>query len=181
MNERKSAVVRKKRFTNLMKTIRLNPQKGLNEFYERYSRMIHTTAQLICRSADAINEVVNHVLVKIWKLAQTYNKDIENPEGWLYTITLNTAKDAVREKYLYPLDEDILFKEDKIQEVVDNNSFYWMIQDLPEDEQKIIILKFVSRYTFNEIASEMNKPPGTVTSVYYRALGKIRTKLENKK
>ena len=75
----------------------------------------------------------------------------------------------------------ILFKEDKIQEVVDNNSFYWMIQDLPEDEQKIIILKFVSRYTFNEIASEMNKPPGTVTSVYYRALGKIRTKLENKK
>ena len=179
MHERQDGENRKKQFKKLMKGIRRAPEKGLSQFYETYGKIIQTTAQVICRSTDKANEVVNDVLVKIWKLAQNDVK-INNPEGWIYIITANTAKDAIRERYIFSLDTNVADSEDKIQEIIDKESFYWMIQDVSEIEQTILIHKFVLRYTFQEIADEMEKPLTTVTSIYYRALEKIKQRMEEK-
>ncbi len=86
----------------------------------------------------------------------------------------------MRERYVFPLDENIVADEDKIQEVLDKDSFYWMIKDLSEIEQTIMIHKFVSQHTFQEIADELGKPLTTITSIYYRALDKIRKAVEGK-
>lgn len=177
MNERKKEEDRKKQFEKLMKEIRRAPEKGLRRFYNAYAKIMQTTAQVICRSTDKANEVVNDVLVKIWKLAEKID-DIDNPEGWIYVITANTAKDSLRERNLFPLDENIAASKDEIQEVLDRNSFYWMIQDLSEIEQAIMIHKFVSGCTFQEIAATLDKPITTITSIYYRALEKIKKKVE---
>ena len=179
MNERQNEEERKKQFRKLMKEIRRDPEKGLRRFYEVYAKIIHTTAQVICRSSDKVNEVVNDVLVKIWKLAETIG-DVDNPEGWVYVITANTAKDSLRERNLFPLDENVVASEDQIQEVLDKHSFYWMIKDLSEIEQTVMIHKFVSLYTFQEIADELEKPLTTITSIYYRALEKIKKNVEGK-
>lgn len=170
---------KKKEFNKLMKAIRRDPEKGLRRLYEVYAKIITTTAKVICRSTDKTNEVVNDVLVKIWKLAKTVG-EVDNPEGLFYIITANTAKDAMRERYMLPLDENIVSEEDQIQEIIDKQSFYWMIQDLSEIEQTVMIRKFISKYTFQEIADEMEKPLTTITSIYYRALAKIKKRVEEK-
>lgn len=179
MNERQSDEKRKKQFKKLMKAIKRDPEKGLRQFYEKYARIIQTTAQVICRSTDKANEVVNDVLVKIWKLARTIG-EIDNPEGWIYVITANTAKDSLRERNLFPLNENIVASVDELQRVLDRHSFYWMIKDLSEIEQTIMIHKFVSQYTFQEIADELGKPLTTITSIYYRALEKMKKNTEGK-
>ena len=170
---------KKKEFNKLMKAIRRNPEKGLRRFYEVYAKIITTTAKVICRSTDKTNEVVNDVLVKIWKLAETVG-EVDNPEGWVYIITANTAKDAMRERYVLPLDENIVSDDDQIQEIIDRHSFCWMIKDLSEMEQTVMIHKFVSLYTFQEIADGLEKPLTTITSIYYRALEKIKKNVEGK-
>ena len=114
MNERKKEEDRKKQFEKLMKEIRRAPEKGLRRFYNAYAKIMQTTAQVICRSTDKANEVVNDVLVKIWKLAEKID-DIDNPEGWIYVITANTAKDSLRERNLFPLDENIAASKDEIR------------------------------------------------------------------
>lgn len=177
MNEKQNEEDRKKQFKKLMREIRRDPEKGLRRFYEAYAKIILTTAQVICRSKDKADEVVNDVLVKIWKLSGTV-QEIDNPEGWIYIITANTAKDSLRERNLFSLDENIVAGEDEIEELLDRDSFYWMIKDLSEIEKTIMIHKFVSLYTFQEIAYELDKPLTTVTSIYYRALEKIKKKLE---
>ena len=177
MNERQSDAKKKKQFKKLMKLIKQEPEKGLQLFYEIYAKIILTTALVICRSMDKANEVVNDVLVKIWKLAEKH-QDIDNPEGWIYVITANTAKDAIRERYIYSLHDNIVDNEDKIQEIVDKEAFNWLIKDLSEIEQTIMIHKFVLQYTFQEIATELKKPLTTVTSIYYRALDKIKRTIE---
>lgn len=170
---------KKKEFNRLVKAIRRDPERGLRQFYEAYAKIITTTAKVICRSTDKTNEVVNDVLVKIWRLAETVG-EIDNPDGWVYIITANTAKDAMREKYVFPLDENIVSNDDQIQEIIDRHSFYWMIKDLSEIEQTVMIHKFVSLYTFKEIADELGKPLTTSTSIYYRALEKIKKNVEGK-
>lgn len=151
----------------------------MRRFYEVYAKIITTTAKVICRSTDKTNEVVNDVLVKIWKLAERVG-EVDNPEGWVYVITANTAKDAMRERYVFPLDENIVSDDDQIQEIIDRHSFYWMIKDLSKIEQTVIIHKFVSLYTFQEIADGLEKPLTTITSIYYRALEKIKKNVEEK-
>ena len=179
MNAGRSDDKRKKQFKKIIKMIRRNPEEGVRQFYDAYARILQTTAQVICRSTDKANEVVNDVLVKIWKLAQ-HTENIDNPEGWIYMITVNTAKDAMRERHSLSLEENIRADNDDIQEILDKESFYWMIKDVSEMEQTIMIYRFVLQYTFQEIADELDKPLTSITSIYYRILKKIKQKLEEK-
>ncbi len=170
--------MRGKQFKKLMREIQRNPEEGLRKFYETYARIIQATAQSVCHSKDKINEVVDDVLVKIWKLAPTVG-EIKNPEGWIYIITLNTAKDTIKEPYVFPLEENILSGRDGVQELIDKDSFEWLIKNLSPQEQTVIIQKFILSYTFQEIANELGKPLTTVCSIYYRSLEKIKKEIEN--
>lgn len=168
---------KKKQFKKLMKAIRRDPENGLREFYDTYAKLIWTTAISICRSSYKADEVVDDVMRKVWKFAET-KADIDNPEGWIYAITANTAKDALRERYDLPLNEDIISGEDPFKEIIDRASFEWMICDLSEIEQEIMIHRFVSLNTFQEIADLLNKPLPTIATICYRALEKIKKKFE---
>ncbi len=178
MDKRQNNAEKRRKFERIIKKIRRNPQKGLEIFYETYKRIIHATAKTVCRSAEKTNEVVNEVLVKVWKNAENC-ENVSSPEGWVYVVTLNTAKDKMKERYLLPLDENIATNSVKEEDIFSKDSFYWMISDLTEKEQEIMILKFVSKYTFQEIADEINAPLATVTARYYRALEKIEEKIKN--
>lgn len=168
-----------RQFNKIIKAIRRNAEKGLHQFYDAYAKIIVITARAICGSSYKVDEVVNNVLIKIWKLADRVEK-IDNPEGWIYTITANAAKDALRERCILPLNEDIVSGEDEEREIIDKYAFNWMIQDLSQIEQTVMIHKFVLMYTFQEISDDTEKPLTTITSIYYRALEKIKNKINKK-
>ncbi len=177
MNEREDATARRKKFKTIMKTMRQNPERGLRDFYEAYKKIMQVTAEVICRSVDKANQVVNDVLLKIWRSAKTI-KEMDNPEGWIYRITANTAKDTFREREELSLNENITSNESEIQRIVDEDAFYWYIQDLSPEEQEILTRRMIARDTFQEIADETGKPLSTITSLYYRSLQKIKEKIE---
>ncbi len=181
MNERKDVEIRKKQFKKLLRGILRNPQKGIEKFYDTYKKIIQATAKMLCRSPHKANEVVNDVLIKVWQYAEVVlTTDVKNPEGWVYVITVNTAKTALRERYNYTLEENRTAEVDLIQQIYDRSSFDWLIKDLSETEQTIMIQRFIAQYTFQEIADELEKPLPTVTSIYYRGLEKIKKRIERK-
>ena len=51
-----------KDFNKIIKEIRIDPQKGLRLFYEKYGDLMQTTALSVCRSPSKADEVVNGVL-----------------------------------------------------------------------------------------------------------------------
>ena len=105
-------------FQELMAIIRRDPQKGLHLFYEEYGKIVQTTAQVICRSSDKVGEVIDDVFVKVWEYAKAGGK-ADNPEGLVYIVTANTAKLAMHDRQVLPLDENIAVAKDLIQEVID--------------------------------------------------------------
>lgn len=56
------------------------------------------------------------------------------------------------------------------------DGFHSYIACLGERERRIMIFRFVEGLSFREIAEEMKLPLNTVSSMYYRALEKIRKK-----
>ena len=152
----------------------------MEELYECYGKMIFSAAYSVCRARDRANEVVDKVLVKIWNLSTTLEV-LENPEGWLYVLSINSAKDLVKEREWLPLKEDFPDKKDILQEMIEADSFLSLIDELSAMEQEIIIDKIIQQMTFDEISEEMEKPLGTITSTYYRSLKKIKEKVEKQK
>lgn len=176
MSERENQEKRQQDFAKIIKKIIDNAEIGLKEFYEKYGRLIQITAKTFCEK-DTAHEVMNDVLVKVWKNARKI-KNIENPEGWIYTITVNTIKSTFKRKHTFPLNENMMSDKNIINDVIEQDAFDALIKNCTETERCIMIHKFVLKYTFQEIAEETKMPLSTVTSIYYRALKKIEKEIQ---
>ena len=128
-------------------------------------------------SPSASDEVVNDVLLKIWKLSSTTQLEIDNPEGWLYKISVNTAKKKKEEANL-PLNEYIVGSRNEVEKFIEEDLFYSYLEGLTEDEQFVLIARFIQGMKFEEIAEILEMPLSTLTTKYYRALNKIKQKMK---
>ena len=160
-----------KYFNRLIGKIAVKDEKALEALYDIYGKLIYVTAMTVTKSTFKADEIVHDVLVKIWKNADKLPK-IKNPEGWLYSITVNCAKDKIKCEKQYVELFDL--QEDGSVGDYPEDDFYNKISTLNETEQEIMILKFVDDLTFKKIAKAMGKPLSTITSVYYRALEKLK-------
>ena len=167
-------------FQNILKSIKKNAHDGLNEFYDEYGKFIEVIAKSFgCKQAEA-DSVVNKILVKVWRKVDSLF-EIKNPEGWIYTVARNCAKDEVNVPWNLELDERICKTEDCFEEFFSKDSFEYYISCLKEEEKFIVTLKFIQVDSFKEIAFALKKPLQTISSTFYRALDKIKIFLENKK
>ena len=149
---------------------------GLKVFYKTYGKLIYTVATLFCKQKSDVDDVVNDVLLKVWKFSFK-EEVVDNPEGWLYTITKNCARDTNKKVIDY-----VNLESEEIATTCElycsNGGFYQLIDRLSEEEQYVLTLKFVSKYSFKEIAQILGKQISTVSSIYYRAIEKIKNDLK---
>lgn len=167
-------------FNKLLRKIRKDPESGLDELYHIYGRLIYRIAKNICGKHDKAEEVVDLVLIKIQRFAQKRQK-VTNPNGFIYIVTVNCTRDNVKEKKEVCLNEAISVGEDNIQKFIDRDAFESHISFLPEYERSIMIRKFNSEETFQEMADVDGKPLSTITTIYYRCLKKIKQNMEKNK
>lgn len=166
----------KEKFNKLLKKIGQNNKRAFKIFYDAYGKLIYFTAFLVCKSSATANEIVNDVLLKIWQLATTKELEIGNPEGWIYTISVNTAKNKVERETL-PIDESIVDNKNEIANIIEEDTFYSYLIGLTEEEQTILVARFVQDMKFNEIADMLDMPLSSLTTKYYRALEKIKKRI----
>lgn len=167
-------------FNELIRKIKKDAQTGLNEFYNIYGKLIYRVALNICKSHDIADEILNTVLLNVWKASQG-ELAIKNPKGWIYIITVNKAKDYLKREQSIPLNESISADKDNIQKLLDEDAFESQISCLSEYEKSIMIRRFVCQETFKEMSETDGKPLSTITTIYYRCLEKIEINLQKNK
>lgn len=162
-----------KQFNILINSIRHGDKDSLEKLYSLYGRLIYSVALSTSGSSFLADEIVDDVLIKLWSQQETH-KTIKNPRGWLYVITLNCAKDKLKSQKRDAELFDGLYNDVNIENVLEVDAFYNDIACLDEQEKQIIIFKYIVDMTFKEIAKEIKIPQSTVSSIYYRALEKIK-------
>lgn len=167
----------KNQFNSLINKIARRDKYALEKFYSIYGKLIYSVALSILKLSYLADEVVNDILVKIWQLSPSLRK-IQKPIGWLYSITLNLAKDKLKTEKLTLELYDIAQKDKNIEELVVKDSFFSKISVLNEEEKQIMILHFIQDLTFKSIAKEIQKPLSTVSSIYYRAIKKLKNEIK---
>ncbi len=120
-----------------------------------------------------IEDVFQNTMIK----AYSNLKNLREPnkfESWFISILINECKQSLRSKK-----REVLYEDIQIQGYhEDEYSFYQELDSLDEIFKEVIILKYVSGYSQEEISKILNIPIGTVKSRIYRGLKELRVLLK---
>lgn len=150
-----------------------------NQIEEIRNKIFRITKRILVSQEEA-EDATQEVIVKLWQMDESKRNGFKSLEAYSVTMAKNYCLDRLKSKQAQnlPLDErysgsvsDSLTK--KIEQRDDLNWVGKLIDELPEKERMIIQLREIEQYDFDEIASILNLPEGTIR-VY---LSRIRKKL----
>ena len=147
-------------------------------------RLFKIITQYISDSSE-VSDIVQEVFIKAYNSLHTFRGDSAF-YTWLYRIAINTAKNycvvknrQANERHFEPNNieqcmnkKDIATYHSPEQKLMDeelDDVMLKMVEILPLDLKNTILLRNIDGLTYDEIASVMNCPVGTVRSRIYRA------------
>jgi RNA polymerase sigma-70 factor (ECF subfamily) len=132
-------------------------------------------------------DISSQVFLKAWENLDRYQIGKSPFIAWLYTIARNQVIDHYRTfKDTVQLDEALQIADgerppdDEVQAGFDIEVIRDALELLTEDQQQVIILKFVSGLTTEEIARQLDKREGAVRALQMRGLQTLAKYLEEK-
>jgi len=160
------------------------PHAFFDKLYQQYYPRMLAYFRFRVGKADVAEDLTSLVferaLMHITKL-----KTPEAAAAWLFRIAQNCAHDYFRRQRPEVSLEELAIvdrpQQPSLEEQVladeERRSLLAHVSHLTEREQEIIGLKFVAHLTNRQIARVLNMPEGTVGSLLYRTLGKLRNAL----
>ena len=161
---------------------RLHQQEGPLRVYLRFCGV----------PQQEIDEVLQDVLLTAWRRSET----LQNPEclePWLRTIARRKASGHLRKMKSYwkqnwpfslyeeareeaglPVPDEMVYRE---MESFSETELYGLVIELGEPPASILLLHYVFRETYEEIAQTLHMPVGTVRSIASRSREKLKKKI----
>lgn len=169
----KEDALEENRNKELLRLTARGQEEAFASLYEQNRIDIFTFALSILNNYHDAEDVMQEVFVKI-KLQASACKDFENANGWLMTVTKNTALDYMRKKKKCRIDEEFV-KDSSIStaesSVVDYSLFISeLFNELKDDERQIVVLHLISDLTHRTIAKILKLPLTTVKWRYRKAI-----------
>ena len=139
------------------------------------------------RDEDRVESIVQDVMVTVWRKAKYFDATKSNASTWLFTMARNRLIDQVRHEgrqrklkdsfALNALAEEAEV-EHPLQQFDTQRQVASLLEELPEDQARTVILAFIEGRSHREIAELTGVPTGTVKSRLRLAFKRMRAKLE---
>jgi RNA polymerase sigma-70 factor, ECF subfamily len=163
-------------------------EEELEQLYARLEKPLCNVVYRWLWSMDEAQDVVQDAFVRLWRMRRRV--DMTTVEPLIYKIALNGAASRRRSKRVWrwvsldtirdplstapPTDEALSAREERAQ-------VRHAVDALPEGLRRIIMLCEYSSLSYNEIATALSIPAGTVGSRRHRALRRLRQALSEGK
>lgn len=152
---------------------------ALEELYSKTRTYVYGYALSMLSNVNDAEDVMQDTYVNIYKYASMYNPR-NKPLAWILTITKNLCLNKLK-KMKNKKEVDISEVEHKITKgKKDEHHDYVFVkailEELTEEERKIVLLSSVDGLKYREIAHLLELNLSTVLSKYHRAMKKLRAK-----
>ena len=170
----------------LMRAIQNGDMVSFNSMVDRYKDRLMNVIGRMLSSAEEAEDVVQETFVRVYQHRQSFNFQ-HCFSTWIYTIALNLARNELRKRKK--------FKFLEISEMQGNEKEFAIemklpsklpevikaaVDDLPEKYKTAFILRDVQEFPYEEVATILAVPLGTVKSRVNRARMMLRDKLQPK-
>ena len=168
----------------LMKDISLQSQDALGELYGRCGQRLKAMIDSVVH--EEADDVLQEILLQIWKEAHNYSPEAGEPIGWVATIARRRAIDRLRRRQAYCRACERYGKELQRQPTSPRREAYdpFVLRDLrsflkkrmralPRFQREAIDLAFFEGLSHREIADKTGTPLGTVKTRLELGLRKL--------
>ena len=166
---------------NIFQKIKNGKKEAIEELYAKYQKLVINISFSIVKDKNIAEEISQTIFLKILQ-NPIENIPNSNELSWLYTITKNQTIDYLRKQH-NDIDIDTLYdipdNENKINEIIDRDTYNRMIDGLEEKEKEIVSLKVLTNFTFKEIGLILDMPTATVQWKYYKSVHTLKILLSN--
>lgn len=157
----------------MIKKIKKGELGALVDWTDNRKDKLYKIAWSYLYNHNDIEDVFQDTLIKVYENIHTL-KNSNYFETWYISILLNESRQRLRNRKKEVLHEDIELSGHHI----DNYNFFQEINSVDEIFKEVIILKYVSGYSQEEISRILDIPLGTVKSRIYRGIRELRNLLE---
>lgn len=158
---------------------------------EKYQERLYQMAYGVLRNREDARDVTQDAFIKAYRSLSSFRRE-SSFYTWLYRIGMNLSIDLTRKRKRREaggLREDVATRDDEgaIHEihhqdsprrVIERRQLYDQIMDamdqLPEDQKQVILLRELEGMSYREIAEVMDVAEGTIMSRLYYARKKLQ-------
>lgn len=175
----------------LMQLAKSGNTEAFGFLYELYFTPIFRYIYFRVKNKDDANDLTQTVFLKVFSALSNFQEQNKSPLAYFFTVSRNTVIDYWRNKKEILLDdpqnifENIPDEADGPLEIFEKGEIsiiiHQAIQELTEDQQEVIILKFINELSNKEISSLIGKTEDTIRQLQSRAIKSLHQILKNKK
>ena len=168
----------------LMRRVQHGDVRAFESFYDGLWARAFGMARTVCRDAGRAEEVVQEAFAAVWKNRGSYDAAKGNIESWVFRIVHNRAVDSIRREAPHQRrrsDEELLAEIEAPGSLADGQvdrsdaeAVRHSLRNLPQAQQKVILLAYFGDLTHHEIAGLLELPAGTVKGRMRLGLEKLR-------
>jgi RNA polymerase sigma-70 factor, ECF subfamily len=146
-------------------------QDNVYKVYAYVSRRVGTREEAEDITSDVFHHALEHLKTYQWRGAPFV--------AWLIRIAAHRIIDrwrsASRESGS-PATEDP--QNPRMEEIEERAALFQLVKRLPQDQQRVVVARFVQEKSIREIAQELGRSEGAIKQLQFRALGKLRASVE---
>jgi RNA polymerase sigma-70 factor (ECF subfamily) len=170
----------------LMKDISRQRHAALTELYGRHGRRLKAMIDSVVHEEGEADDVLQEILLQIWKEADHYSPEAGKPLGWMVTIARRRAIDRVRRRQAYSRARERYEKGLRSERNNPRREAYdpFVLNDLrrflqkymrglPRFQREAVELAFFKGLSHSEIAVVTHAPLGTVKTRLELGLQKL--------
>jgi RNA polymerase sigma-70 factor, ECF subfamily len=182
---------------SLLIAIQQGNKKAFDELFARYSRPLRIRVNKFVQNADAAEDLLQEVFVRVWTKASTWN-NTGPARAWLYRIASNLALNHLRaarrrsetslndaytddddaeEEVYRQFESDVPGPETQYERTHVLNMVRELIQNLPDSKREVLQLVHSEDLSVNETAEALGIPDGTVKSRLHYGRRAIESRL----
>lgn len=171
----------------LVKLIKKGNKSAFDDLVNRYSsRVVNIAYSLLSDREDSL-DAAQEIFIKVYKNISTFRGE-SSVSTWIYRITKNVCTDFLRKRkaVVISLDDEkddeqkleIADESSSPEEVFERKEKITLVRNaiaaLDENQRMVITLFDINGLSYDEIASVLRCPIGTVKSRLYRARDSLR-------
>ena len=165
----------------LSAALRRGDQGALARVHAQYGPTVFGYLVQTLRDHAAAEDVFQQVLTEVWRRGPEYDPSRASMLTWILTIARSRAIDELRRRRPEPQDPGTLPEQpvDAPQDdLIDRWRVSHLLRQLPEEERRLLELRFYGELSQTEIAARTGLPVGTVKSRMVRGLERLRAALD---
>ncbi len=172
----------------LMQLVYRSSADAFEVIYDRHADAAFSLAYRICAQRALAEDVVQEAFLSLWRSRSRYDRNRGSVRTWLLGIVHNRAVDALRRRAVRDrgvvdddgLQERVAAAERTEVDVVrreEAREIRHALDDLPDEQSRVIELAYFGGMTHVQIASMLDTPVGTIKGRMRLGLAKMRMSL----